>query len=71
MINKGRDVYTIFFMVLFMVGMYTTNKNLLSYEYKVEESSIQWKIDKDKENEEDVNDVVSSSGTRAAIVEAE
>ena len=67
--NKGRDVYTIF-VVLFMVGIYTNNKNLLCYQYKVEESSIQWKFDKlllDEENEEDVKDVVSSPGTRAAV----
>lgn len=44
LMNKGRDVYIIL-MVLFTVSIYT-NKNLLSYDYKVEESSIQWKSDK-------------------------
>ena len=65
MMNKGRDIYTIF-VVLFMVSVYTNNKSLLSLQYKVEESSIQWKMDKLLLDENE-KDIISSPGTRATI----
>lgn len=59
-----------FFYGTFFGRHLTNNKNLLCYHIKLKRHLFSGKLTKTRRMR-DVNDVVSSSGTRAAIVEAE